>query len=276
MMDLVERSNRIRIMTLESIHSIGTGHVGGSLSIVDLLTCLYFGGLMRVDPKRPKKEDRDRLVVSKGHAGPALYAALVEKGYFDRKELLTLNQIGTILPSHCDMTKTPGVDMTAGSLGQGFSCAVGIAIAAKIQNRRIRTYAILGDGESQEGQVWEAAMLAAHKKLNNLIAFTDYNKCQLDGKTDDVMSLGDLEEKWRAFGWAVFRIDGHDHAAIIRTVEESWTIQDRPIMILLDTIKGKGVPEIEAMGYANHSMKLTDALFDKAVAELGGSCDGNA
>lgn len=238
--------------------------------MVDLLTCLYFGDLMRVDPKEPQKEDRDRLVVSKGHAGPAVYATLVEKGYFDESELMTLNRFGTIIPSHCDMNKTPGIDMTAGSLGQGFSCAVGIAIAQKIRKYDARTYTVLGDGESQEGQVWEAAMLAAHKKLNNLIAFTDYNKCQLDGTVDDVLSLGDLEAKWRAFGWNVYRINGHEIPLILKTVRESWESKDKPTMIILDTIKGKGSRTIEAMGYANHSMKLTDELLEKALEEIGG------
>lgn len=181
MCNLEEQSRKIRALTLESIHSIGTGHVGGSLSIADVLTCLYYGGLMRVDPQQPRMEGRDRLVVSKGHAGPAVYATLASKGFFDPKELLTLNRFGTMLPSHCDMNKTPGVDMTAGSLGQGISCAVGIAIAEKIKKSNAKIYCILGDGESQEGQVWEAAMLAAYKNLNNLIVFTDYNKMQLDG-----------------------------------------------------------------------------------------------
>ena len=190
--NLEEQSRKIRALTLESIHSIGTGHVGGSLSIADVLTCLYYGGLMRVDPQQPRMEGRDRLVVSKGHAGPAVYATLASKGFFDPKELLTLNRFGTMLPSHCDMNKTPGVDMTAGSLGQGISCAVGIAIAEKIKKSNAKIYCILGDGESQEGQVWEAAMLAAYKNLNNLIVFTDYNKMQLDGILDDVESLGNL------------------------------------------------------------------------------------
>lgn len=265
-----EQSKDIRILTLEAIHSIGVGHVGGSLSIVDLLTCLYCGGLMRVDPYRPLKEGRDRLVVSKGHAGPAVYAALAYKGFFDRKELLTLNRIGTIVPSHCDMNKTPGIDMTAGSLGQGISCAVGIAIAEKVKHSDARVYCIVGDGESQEGQVWEAAMLAAHKKLNNLIAFTDYNRCQLDGMLDDVEGLGDLKAKWEAFGWSTAEIDGHDYGAIVNAIHAAWEYTDRPTMIILDTIKGKGVKEIESMGYANHSMTLSDDLFARAVAELRG------
>lgn len=270
MCNLEEQSRKIRALTLESIHSIGTGHVGGSLSIADVLTCLYYGGLMRVDPQQPRMEGRDRLVVSKGHAGPAVYATLASKGFFDPKELLTLNRFGTMLPSHCDMNKTPGVDMTAGSLGQGISCAVGIAIAEKIKKSNAKIYCILGDGESQEGQVWEAAMLAAYKNLNNLIAFTDYNKMQLDGILDDVESLGNLKEKWKAFGWHVEEIDGHDHKAIMQAVQNAWLCVDRPTMILLDTIKGKGVKEIEAMGYANHSMTLTDELFNRAMAELRG------
>lgn len=270
MNNLDEQSRKIRTLTLKSIHSIGTGHVGGSLSIADLLACLYYGGLMNVDPQNPKMEGRDRLVVSKGHAGPAVYAALASKGFFDPAELQTLNRFGTIIPSHCDMNKTPGIDMTAGSLGQGISCAVGIAIAEKIKNSGAKIYCIVGDGESQEGQVWEAAMLAAHKRLNNLIAFTDYNKCQLDGTVDDVESLGNLKAKWEAFGWSVAQIDGHDHFAILQAVHEAWERTEQPTMILLDTIKGKGVGEIERMGYANHSMTLTDDLFARAMAELRG------
>ena len=270
-MNLQEHSRQIRMLALEAIHSIGIGHIGGSLSIADLLACLYFGDLMRIDPSNPQKEDRDKLIVSKGHAGPAVYAALVKRGYFDRKELLTLNQIGTILPSHCDMHKTPGVDMTTGSLGQGFSCAVGIAVASKLKGLDAKIYTIIGDGESQEGQIWEAAMFAAHKKLDNLIAFTDYNKCQLDGTLDQVVSLGDLGAKWRAFGWKVFQIDGHNHDQIIQTVKESWTVQNQPTMIIMDTIKGKGVSFIEQMGFANHSVKFDDAQYKNAVIELGGA-----
>ena len=197
-----EICKQIRRMTLECIGSIGSGHIGGSMSIVELLRVLYFDK-MNVDPKNPKMEGRDRLIVSKGHAGPAVYATLALKGFFPKEWLYTLNRFGTNLPSHCDMNKTPGVDMTAGSLGQGFSCAVGVAIGSKLKKDGATIYAIVGDGESQEGQIWEAAMLGAQKKLDNLIAFTDKNNMQLDGYTDDINSLGDLKAKWRAFGLTV-------------------------------------------------------------------------
>lgn len=172
---IAQKAKMIRRLTIDSIGKLGVGHVGGCLSIADLLAVLYYGGYMRVDPKNPKMEGRDRLVISKGHAGPALYATLADRGFFPVEELDTLNRPNTHLPSHCDMLRTPGVDMTAGSLGQGFSCAVGIAIGSKIRGDGARIYVIIGDGESQEGQIWEAAMLAGHKKLDNLIAFTDYN-----------------------------------------------------------------------------------------------------
>ena len=250
-----EICKQIRRMTLECIGSIGSGHIGGSMSIVELLRVLYFDK-MNVDPKNPKMEGRDRLIVSKGHAGPAVYATLALKGFFPKEWLYTLNRFGTNLPSHCDMNKTPGVDMTAGSLGQGFSCAVGVAIGSKLKKDGATIYAIVGDGESQEGQIWEAAMLGAQKKLDNLIAFTDKNNMQLDGYTDDINSLGDLKAKWRAFGWYTQEIDGHDCEAISAAIDRAKAKKGKPSMIILDTIKGKGVSFAEAAGSACHSMSL--------------------
>lgn len=257
----------IRRLTIESIYSIGKGHVGGSMSIVEVLAVLYFQE-MNIDPSDPHKEGRDRLVVSKGHSGPAVYAALARRGYFPVDWLKTLNQIGTKLPSHCDMNRTPGIDMTAGSLGQGFSCAVGMATASQIKGDGATVYAIIGDGESQEGQIWEAALFAAHRKLDNLIAFTDCNGLQIDGPVDQVCSLGDLEGKWSAFGWHTQRVDGHCCQAISDAIAKAKGHPGQPSMILLDTVKGKGVSFAEKAGAANHSMSVGQREYELAMAEL--------
>ena len=262
-----EICKEIRRMTVECIGSIGSGHIGGSMSIVELLKVLYYDK-MNVDPANPKMEGRDRLVVSKGHAGPAVYATLALKGFFPKEWLYTLNTLGTNLPSHVDMNKTPGVDMTAGSLGQGFSCAVGIAIGSKLKKDKATIYSIVGDGESQEGQIWEAAMLAASKKLDNMIAFTDKNNMQLDGLTDDVNSLGNLKAKWQAFGWYTQEIDGHDCEAISAAIDRAKAKKGQPSMIILDTIKGKGVSFAEAAGYKCHSMSMGKENVETALAEL--------
>ncbi len=268
MENLKERSKQIRRLMLTSIHSIGVGHLGGCLSIADVLSVLYFGDVMNIDPHNPKMEGRDRLVVSKGHAGPAVYAALSAKGYFPESELTTLNKLGTNLPSHCDMNRTIGIDMTAGSLGQGLSCAVGAAIGSKIKQDNATIYSIIGDGESQEGQIWEAAMLAAHKKLNNLIVFTDSNKMQIDGYVSTINSLGDLEDKWRAFGWNTVAVDGHDCNAILEAIKSAKKEKEKPSMIILNTIKGKGVSFIEAAGTSNHNMPITHEQYVSAMNEL--------
>lgn len=263
-----EVCKEIRRLTVECIGSIGSGHIGGSMSIVELLKVLYFDGFMNVDPKNPSMEGRDRLVVSKGHAGPAVYSTLALKGFFPKEWLYTLNRLGTNLPSHCDMNKTPGIDMTAGSLGQGFSCAVGIALASKLKRDGATIYAIVGDGESQEGQIWEAGMLAASKKLDNLIAFTDKNNMQLDGMTDDINSLGDLKAKWKSFGWFTQEIDGHDTKAIADAITKAKQKKRKPSMIILDTVKGMGVSAAVAKGYKCHSMQMTDDVVKAALAEL--------
>lgn len=267
-MELYEMSKQVRIDTMRCIGSIGTGHIGGCLSVVDVLTVLYFK-YMNVDPASPRKEGRDRLVLSKGHAGPALYAVLANMGYFPKDVLLTLNQGGTTLPSHCDMNKTPGVDMTAGSLGQGFSCAVGIAKASQIKGDGATVYAIIGDGESQEGQIWEAAMWARQQKLDNLIAFTDYNKMQIDGTTAEINDLEPLDAKWRAFGWHVIVVaDGNDIEQIDKAVAEAKTIQGQPTMIILHTVKGKGVLLAESKGVGSHSFSVTPEEVQDACEEI--------
>ena len=263
---LEEKAKVVRRLLIEEIHSIGKGHYGGSLSIVDALVLLY-NKEMNVDVKNPRMEGRDRLVLSKGHAGPALYATLADKGYLEKEALLTLNKENTILPSHCDMNKTNGIDMTTGSVGQGISCSVGMAKASKIKNDNAYIYCIVGDGECNEGQVWEAAMAAASFKLNNLIVFVDYNKMQLDGALTDIIDIGDMSKKWDAFGFFVKNVDGHNMEEIHNALEEGKK-QDKPTAIILNTIKGKGVSVIENAGYKNHSMGLTDEQLKEALENL--------
>jgi transketolase len=264
--ELKRKALEIRTMTIEEIGHFGSGHIGGSMSIVEVLTYLYYHE-MRVDPSHPKKKDRDRLVCSKGHAGPAVYAALASKGYFPKDLLMTLNQGGTSLPSHCDMTKTPGIDFTAGSLGQGFSAAVGIALGQKIQGIPANTFAIIGDGESQEGQVWEAAETAAQWKLGNLIAFTDFNKLQLDGLTSEIVGMDNLDTRWLGFNWHVQRIDGHDFEQLDKAVQAAKQVADKPSMIIMDTVKSYGFIPGEGIT-ANHSMAFDSATAEKAVHDL--------
>jgi len=269
-MNFVERSRQIRKLTLECIGSIGVGHVGGCLSIAEVLSVLYTKH-MKGNPKKPKKEGRNRLVLSKGHAGPALYATLASFGYFPEQQLQTLNKLGTSLPSHVDMNLTPGVDMTAGSLGQGISAAVGMAVAGKIVNDGARIFCIIGDGESQEGQVWEAVMLAAHKKLDNFTLFVDNNKMQIDGPTAEILGMEDFAAKFKAFGFNAIRVDGHDCDAIDKAIRKAKNTKNgKPTAIILETVKGKGVKYIEALGAANHNIPMTEADLAKALAELEG------
>ena len=268
-MDYKQICKNIREDILVCIGSLGTGHIGGSLSVVECLAVLYFKE-MNVDPKNPKMEGRDRLICSKGHAGPAVYATLANKGFFDKEMLKTLNKSGTRLPSHCDMNLTPGIDMTTGSLGQGFSCAVGIALGSKLKKDGATIYSIIGDGESQEGQIWEAAMFAAQKKLDNLIAFTDYNRAQIDGTTMDINDLDPLDKKWESFRWNVFVVeDGNDCLQIEKAVEEAKALKNgKPTMIILNTVKGKGVSFVEAEGFGNHSMKISKEQMEAAIEEI--------
>lgn len=267
MTSLEQIAREIRILTVKCIASLGSGHIGGSMSIVDVLTTLYYKE-MNIDPKNPLMEGRDRLVVSKGHAGPAVYATLAHKGYFPESELYTLNKYGTNLPSHCDMNKTPGVDMTTGSLGQGISCALGLALGSKIKNDNATIYAIIGDGESQEGQVWEAAFFAGHKKLDNLIVFLDYNKMQLDGTLEEVNDSGNMYDKFKSFGFDTYSIDGHNIDEIIATIEKAKTVKGMPHMIVLNTIKGKGVSFAEAAKANSHSMPVSKEALEEAIKEL--------
>ena len=264
---LNDKCRHIRRLIVDEIGKLGVGHMGGCLSIVEALVVLYYK-VMNINPDNPQMEGRDRFVLSKGHAGPALYAVLADRGYFDVSELDTLNRPETDLPSHCDMQKTRGVDMTAGSLGQGISCAVGIAKASKIKKDNAYIYSIIGDGESQEGQVWEAALAAAQFKLDNLIAFTDNNGMQIDGNTKEIVGIEPIDGKWKAFGWNAAVIDGHDVAEIYNAISEAKKSRGKPTMIVLNTIKGKGVSFIEAMGVKNHSMPVTEEQIIKALEEL--------
>lgn len=268
---LKEYAGNIRKKTLYTIGKLGVGHIGGALSIADILALLY-GKEMRYDPANPLWPDRDMLVLSKGHAGPALYAALALKGFFPLSWLDTLNQGRTRLPSHCDHNRTPGIDMTTGSLGQGLSAACGIALGRKMSGSSVHVFAIIGDGESQEGQNWEAAMFAAQYGLSRLIAFTDYNKLQIDGTTDEIMSLGDIEGKWASFGWYVQRCDGHDlmamHEAVSRAKAQGENPAGKPSMIILDTVKGKGAAFCEGK-VESHNMPVSLEAAEKAIAELG-------
>ena len=261
---LQEFALEIRIGTVECIKSRGFGHVGGSLSVADLLAVLY-GEVMNVDPSDPKKADRDKLVCSKGHAGPAVYATLALKGYFPYEKLFTLNQPGTDLPSHCDRKKTPGIDMTTGSLGQGTSTAVGLALGDRLQGRDCRTFLVVGDGEAEEGQVWEAAMFTAAKKLTNLVWIIDWNKKQLDGYVKDINDPGDFQAKFEAFGFDAVTVDGHDVEKLYEALTKK--AEDKPIAIIMDSVKGKGVTAVEQT-MANHSMKGGQEMFDGWLAEL--------
>ena len=255
---------KTRIGAVEAIRARGFGHIGGSLSICDALAVLY-GELMNVDPKNPEKPDRDKLVCSKGHAGPAIYSALALRGFYPYDDIKTLNQPGTNFPSHCDKQKTPGVDMTTGSLGQGTSSAVGIALADKLKGRDCKTYLFVGDGEADEGQVWEAAMFTAGKKLTNLVWIIDNNKKQLDGYVEDVLDSGDLRKKFEAFGFNAIRVKGDD----IEAIYDALTSEDpeRPTAVILDSVKGAGVKGVEET-MANHSMNVDDETFQSWLDEL--------
>ena len=270
--DLKAISRDIRCDILRCIGHLGVGHIGGCLSVAELLAVLYFEA-MNIDPAEPKKAGRDRFICSKGHAGPAVYAALANRGYFDKAELLTLNQSGTNLPSHCDMNRTVGVDMTAGSLGQGFSCAVGIALGSKLEGDGATIYALIGDGESQEGQIWEAGMFAAAKGLDNLIAFTDYNKLQIDDEVAKVNDVAPLAEKWAAFGWNVIDVeDGNDAEQVSEAVRHAklGIGGGRPTMVILNTKKGCGVKWIEDLGAGNHNCKITEEQAEEAIRVIRG------
>lgn len=270
--DLKEICKDIRCDIMTCIGHLGVGHIGGCLSVVELLAVLYFEE-MNIDPAQPKMPGRDRFICSKGHAGPAVYATLANRGYFGKELLLTLNQGGTSLPSHCDMNRTPGIDMTTGSLGQGFSCAVGVALGSKLDGDSATIYALVGDGESQEGQIWEAAMFAGAKKLDNLIAFTDYNKLQIDGPVEQVNSIAPLDAKWAAFGWNVIDVqDGNDVEQVSAAVKAAKAKRGsgKPTMVILNTLKGCGVKWIEDLGAGNHNTNVNEEQALAAIAEIRG------
>ena len=255
-----------RLGVLEGVHAASSGHPGGSLSISDLMAYLYFEE-MNLDPKNPKWDGRDRFVLSKGHTAPALYAALALKGYFDASELSKLRQVDSFLQGHPDMKGTPGVDMSTGSLGLGISTACGMALAAKIDGKAHRVYTIVGDGESQEGQVWEAAMFAAHYKLDNLCVIIDWNGLQIDGPVAEVMNPTPHDKKLEAFGFHVISIDGHDFEQIEAAFNEAKTIKGKPTAIIAKTVKGKGVSFMEnQVGW--HGSAPNDEQYEKAVAEI--------
>ncbi len=256
---------QIRKAALRAMNAFHGGHVGGSMSMSDLMAALY-GEVMKVDPKNPQWEERDWLVVSKGHCGPAVYGTLALMGYFPEDELDTLNKEGTRLPSHCDRNRTPGIDMTTGSLGQGVSAAVGIAWGMQYQKKPNYVYTILGDGECDEGQVWEAALFAATKKLGHLIGFVDYNKKQLDGYTKDICDLGDLRQKFEDFGWHSQEVDGDDIPAIVAAIEEAKKVADKPSMIVLNTIKGKDCCFADT--FYNHFVRFPEEDYEAAIKEL--------
>jgi len=264
---LRERCRKVRSLIIREIGSIGVGHIGGSLSLVEALVVIY-ARHMRIDPRQPKLPGRDRFVLSKGHGGPGLYAVLASFGYFPEDMLTTLNRLGTNLPSHADMNRTPGVDMTTGSLGQGLSAAAGIAAGARLAGDGARVYALIGDGESQEGQIWEAALYAAHLRLSNLIAFTDYNNMQIDGSIESINGLAPLVDKWKAINWNAVEVDGHDIDQIDAAIVAAKKVSDRPSMIVLNTVKGKGVSFIENAGTGNHMMALTTEQVATALEEI--------
>lgn len=266
--ELAEKARRIRINALKAIHAAKSGHPGGSLSSADILATLYFGEL-NIDPKNPKMVDRDKFVLSKGHAVPALYAALGERGFYEVSEMMTLRQVGSKFQGHPNMRKVPGIEMSTGSLGQGFSAAVGMAVAGKIDKNPGRVYVLTGDGELQEGIVWEAAMQAAHRKLDNLVAIVDLNGLQIDGKVSDVKCVCPVDEKFRSFGWNVISVDGHNFEELTTAFSEAKSSKGVPTAIIAHTHKGKGVSFMEDnTGW--HGKAPSDEELAAAIEELGG------
>lgn len=262
-------ARQIRRDIIEMTHAAKSGHPGGSLSAVEILTTLYFDE-MNIDPSEPKRQDRDRFVLSKGHAAPVLYAALARRGYFDPAALMTLRQLGSMLQGHPDMKNIPGVEMSTGSLGQGFSTAVGMALSAKVTGSKHRVYALLGDGELNEGLIWEAAMAGAHYKLANLVAILDFNGLQIDGTNDEVMAVSPVDHKFRSFGWNVVLADGHDLSDLKRAFSEAKQCGAAPTVILANTVKGKGVSFMEhQVGW--HGKAPSDQEKALAIQELGGA-----
>lgn len=266
---IAEKATQVRRLIIEMLAEAGSGHPGGSLSVTDILSTLYFHK-MKHDPKKPQMRDRDKCVLSKGHAAPALYAILMLCGYIPLEWKNTLRKMGSPLQGHPDMHRVPGIEISTGSLGQGLSVAVGMALANRLEKIKSKIYAVIGDGESQEGQIWEAAMSAAHYKLDNLVVIMDRNHLQIDGNTEQVMGVDPVANKWAAFGFHVITINGHDYAQIIRALDEADTIKGCPTFILADTVKGKGVSFMEnKVGY--HGVAPTAEEKIKALEELGHS-----
>ena len=265
-LELQKIANEVRKDIVTAVHAAKAGHPGGSLSAADLFTYLYFEE-MNIDPKDPKKADRDRFVLSKGHTAPGLYSVLAEKGYFPKEDLKTLRHLGSYLQGHPDMKHIPGVDMSSGSLGQGISAAVGMALSAKLSNESYRVYTLLGDGEIQEGQVWEAAMFAGARKLDNLVVIVDNNGLQIDGTIDEVNSAYPIAEKFAAFKWNTIEIDGHDFDAIKKAVDDAKACKGMPTAVIMKTVKGKGVSYMENV--VNwHGAAPNEELYNKAMDEL--------
>lgn len=264
--ELQRMANKLRLHVVEMTYAANSGHPGGSLSAADIISALYFK-VMRHDPKNPNWEDRDRFILSKGHVAPVLYAALAESGYFLVEDLITLRQLGSKLQGHPVRGKVPGVEMSTGSLGQGLSMSCGIALAGKMDGKDYKVYCMLGDGELQSGQNWEAAMFAANYKLNNLIAIVDRNRLQICGDTEEVMSLEPLVDKWMAFGWDVIETDGHDIDKVVAAFEEAKADRDSPVVIIFNTVKGKGVSFMENNpGFHGKACNATE--YKQAVEEL--------
>ena len=265
---LEKTAAEIRCGIIKAIHNAGSGHPGGSLSAADIVTALYFDE-MNVDPKDPKMKGRDKFILSKGHAGPVQYSALDVKGYYPMEDFMTLRKLGSKFQGHPDMHKVPGIEMSTGSLGQGISAAGGMALANKLDNDPGRIYVLLGDGEIQEGIVWEALMSAAHYKLDNMVAILDHNGLQIDGKNEDVMTVAPVVEKFQAFGWNVIQIDGHDFEQILDAFKQARACKGKPTMIVAETIKGKGVSFMENnAGW--HGKAPDEEQTKQALAELGG------
>ncbi len=263
-----ETARKVRLDIIRETFNAGSGHPGGSLSCADILTALYFGE-MNIDPADPKMKGRDRFVLSKGHAVPAQYAVLAERGYFPVSDIMTLRKLGSPFQGHGNMRKVPGIEMSTGSLGQGFSASVGMALADRLDNNGARVYALLGDGEIQEGIVWEAAMSAAHYGLSSLTAIVDWNGLQIDGRNDDVMKVTPIKEKFEAFGWHVIEIDGHDFSQIFDALDAARAEKEKPTAIIAKTVKGKGVSYMEDQaGWHGKAPSEEEAM--QAVKELGG------
>ena len=270
-LELQKMANEVRKGIVTSVHSAKAGHPGGSLSAADMFTYLYFEE-MNIDPKNPKMEDRDRFVLSKGHTAPGYYAALANRGYFPVEDLKTLRHLGSYLQGHPCMQETPGVDMSSGSLGQGISAAVGMALAGKLDNKDYRVYTLLGDGEVEEGQVWEAAMFASHQNLDNLVVIVDQNGLQIDGPVEEIAGIEPLDKKFESFGFEVIKIDGHNFEEIKSALDKAKTIKGKPTAILAKTIKGKGVSFMEnQVGW--HGTAPNKEQYEQATAELQAEID---